>query len=57
MSEDFTRKYLSNACEIIDAAMFSGDSFVERENRSALMYYMARWIKKLPDWEEIETDK
>jgi ADP-dependent phosphofructokinase/glucokinase len=53
---DFTRSYLHKACEQLDAAMFSGDAFLEKENRDRLTYYMDRWRKHLPVWEAIETD-
>lgn len=40
---DFTRPELTEACEEIDAAMFSGDSFDDSINREALREYMGRW--------------
>lgn len=49
----FTRNYLEEACEEIDAAMFSGDSFLQKENRDELMIYINRWLKALPHQEEI----
>lgn len=40
-------KHVENACEEIDAAMFSGDSFLDEENRKGLIEYMERWTREL----------
>lgn len=40
-------EYLEEACEAIDAGMFSGDPFEELDNREELRYYMARWSRAL----------
>jgi len=45
-------EYLENACEEIDAAMFSGDCFDRDENRKGLLEYMARWQRELGDEEK-----
>lgn len=52
----FTREYLHDYCEGLDAAMFSGDAFMEKANRERLLYYMARWQRQLKVWEEIEAE-
>lgn len=53
---EFTRKYLHDYCEGLDASMFSGDSFMERKNREQLAFYMERWRKQLAVWEQIEAE-
>jgi hypothetical protein len=39
--------YLIEACEEIDAAMFSGDSFMDEQNRKELMAYINRWVREV----------
>ena len=41
------RKYIENACEEIDAAIFVGDAFLEEEHRKGLIEYMERWTREL----------
>ena len=41
------RKYIENACEEIDAAIFSGDAFFDEEHRKGLIEYMERWTREL----------
>jgi len=36
------RDYIHEACEQIDAAMFSGDAFLDDKKRKALREYMGR---------------
>jgi hypothetical protein len=50
------RDYIENACEEIDAAMFSGDAFMEKEERDALTDYIGRWHRKMKEWEEIAAE-
>ena len=50
------RDYIKNACEEIDAAMFSGDAFIEKEERDALSNYIGRWQRQMKEWEEIAAD-
>jgi len=46
------RDYIRQACEEIDAAMFSGDAFIEKDERDALINYIGRWQRQLKVWEE-----
>jgi hypothetical protein len=39
---------LEEHCENIDAAMFSGDAFLDKDNRDLLEKYIARWVRELP---------
>lgn len=39
--------YLEEACEQIDAAMFSGDPFDDLETRKKLREYMGRWTRAI----------
>ena len=41
------RKYIEDACEEIDAAMFTGDAFYDEEHRKSLLDYMERWKKEI----------
>ncbi len=45
-------KYLKDACEEIDAAMFSGDAFHQdnpdgNEAAANLLFYVARWVNEI----------
>ena len=61
--DEFTRGYLNEAADEIDAAMFSGDAFCEgsenpEQNRKVLREWMARWERGLKGHEaaeELET--
>lgn len=48
----FTNGYLYRAAEDIDAAMFSGDSFMDPKNRAALRFSIERWLRELKVWDE-----
>lgn len=41
------RQHIEDACETIDAAMFTGDSFDDAVNREELQHYIDRWIAQL----------
>ena len=47
------RKYIEQACEEIDAAMFSGDAFLEKEERESLTRYINRWQRQMKEFEEL----
>lgn len=49
--------YIKNACEEIDAAMFSGDAFEDAEERAALIQYMGRWQRQLTLLEKPAEDE
>jgi len=48
-------KYLFDAYEEIDAAMFSGDTYEDAEEREELRRLMARWERGLIAAEEFEA--
>jgi ADP-dependent phosphofructokinase/glucokinase len=50
------REYIEKACEEIDAAMFSGDAFMEKDERDELTNYIGRWQRKMKEWEEIAAE-
>lgn len=50
------RSYIQDACEDIDAAVFSGSAFLEKEERDALRKYIARWEQQMKECEDIEPD-
>ena len=41
------RQYIKEACEEIDAAMFSGDDFENIEARIELKEYIGRWQREM----------
>jgi hypothetical protein len=44
------------ACEEIDAAVFTGDEFVlSASRRQALMLYILRWTKALHEFDVLQT--
>lgn len=46
---------VSAALEEIDAAMFSGDGFDDKDARIAFMAYLSRWVRQFPELEEYEN--
>lgn len=48
--------YLEEACEEIDAAMFSGDAFLKKDNRETLKTYIGRWEREMKKFEELEEE-
>lgn len=51
------RKYVEDACEEIDAAIFSGDEFHNAESREKLREYMARWERGLQGHDSSDSDE
>lgn len=43
------RDYIEEACEQIDAAIFSGDAFEDFEHRKELRKYMSRWTNQMDE--------
>ena len=50
------RDYIKDACEEIDAAVFSGGAFADAEERKTLRDYMERWGRELKNWDEIAAE-
>lgn len=55
------RSYLDNACEEIDASIFSGDVLYVKSERAELKRYVERWARaiaesELADDEDSETE-
>lgn len=44
------------AIDEIDAAVFSGDMFMNRYNREDFIQMMERWTRQLKVWEELENE-
>jgi hypothetical protein len=42
-------EYLKEACEQIDAAMFSGDALENPETLKEFKEYLERWARNLPE--------
>lgn len=50
-----SQKEITEACETIDAAMFSGDTFHEPSRRAELRSYLGRWDRELKQLETLPT--
>lgn len=46
------RPYLEEACESVDASVFSGDVLFDDRDRTALKGYMLRWARAIAEHEE-----
>lgn len=46
-------KLVHNEIDFIDAAVFSGDLFFNKQNRKDFREWMARWEKQLTDYDDI----
>jgi hypothetical protein len=42
-------QHLDDACEHIDAAMFTGDCFLTPENEARLKWYIGRWQRQMEE--------
>jgi hypothetical protein len=51
------QEYLTEACESIDATMFSGDSFLDPKNREELRWYIGRWTRQMALIEAPDPDE
>ena len=49
------RDHIEDYCDSLDAAVFSGDQFMEVEARTRLRWFMARWEKELQSWDRIDS--
>lgn len=48
--------FIAKECEALDASVFSGDELRKKVNRDGLKIYIARWVRKIKEWEEITKD-
>ena len=48
--------HIERLCDSIDAAVFSGDQFMEAPARARLRFYMARWELELKAFESVDAD-
>jgi len=46
--------YLEEVIDEIDAALFCGDVFTDEKNREELRRYMARWERRLKEFDQEE---
>ena len=51
------RKEIEDACETIDAAVFTGDMLEFERERDDFKEYVERWLLKILEFEENERDK
>ena len=49
------RPHIEKLCDNIDAAVFSGDQFMQAPARARLRFFMARWEKELQAFERIDS--
>lgn len=47
---------VEQAIDEIDAAMFSGDTFYDDDNREVLKKYIARWSKEIDEIEYFDSE-
>lgn len=50
------RKYIEDACDELDAAIFSGDEFHNPESRKRLREFMTRWERELKSFDELPVE-
>jgi len=48
--------YIEKACEEIDAAMFSGDFFMDSKECDKLKEYMKKWERQMGELSKIESE-
>ena len=51
---DPIRPYIDEALDTVDAAIFSGDAFMEPANRANLRAWMERWERELKLLDKVE---
>ena len=49
-------KFLDDACEEIDASMFSSGDFMDHESWEKLRWYMARWTRELVNFDKLDEE-
>jgi len=49
-------EHIEIACDEIDAAMFSGDSFNNEQNTKELEYYLDRWTREIENIREMNKE-
>jgi len=52
--KDLMHPYLYGLCDQIDACVFSGDNFLNKENRDGLREYIGRWEREINRIELLE---
>ena len=50
---EFTREYLNEQFDSIDASVFSGDAFLESKNIEAFEFFIERWQRKINTYKNI----
>ena len=50
--DPFTRSFLNEWAESLDAAVYTGDAFADPTNRARLRWYMRRWEGVLQGWDD-----
>lgn len=48
-------KDVINAIDMVDSAVFTGDSFIDKDNRAELRSKMARWEKELMKFDDFDN--
>jgi hypothetical protein len=47
---------IKDACEEIDAAIFTGDCFVDGHARRELKEYIDRWVREMKNLKQVEKE-
>lgn len=50
------RPHIEKLCDNIDAAVFTGDQFMEAPARARLRFFMARWEEELKSFGAIDSE-
>ena len=50
------RKYLEDQLDAIDASVFSGDAFLDADNRKEFRRLMERWEKELKSFDKMAAE-
>lgn len=48
--------YLDDACDLVDACFFTGDTFFDEEVMKEMEFYLNRWNKKIIELKEIQEE-
>lgn len=48
--------HFARAADALDAAVFSGDSLLDANNRESFRRLLDRWKRKLEDWQSIADE-
>lgn len=53
LNKPFENKHLEDVTDNLDAIMFTGDAFMDKDARTKMYQLLNRWLVRLHEWEEI----